>query len=173
MKAYLKKTFPMLVKIYNKFRSPTGPIPLGLWIINVIIQRVFRINGNVPWMVHYTSTVTEYRKIILGKDVWKSFAISGNCYIQGGNGILFGEGTIFAPGCKIISANHNPNNLSEHISENPIVIGKFCWIGANAIILPGVSLGDHCVVGAGAVVTHCFPEGSVIVGVPAKSVNNE
>lgn len=50
----------------------------------------------------------------------------------------------------------------------PVVVGDDVWIGRAAIVLPGVHLGDGCVVGAGAVVTKSFPAGSVIAGVPAK-----
>jgi len=51
-----------------------------------------------------------------------------------------------------------------------VKIGNHCWIGAGAIILKNVELGDACVVGAGAVVTKSFPPGSVLGGVPAKII---
>jgi len=51
-----------------------------------------------------------------------------------------------------------------------VKIGNHCWIGAGAIILKNVELGDGCVVGAGAVVTKSFPNGSVIAGVPARLI---
>lgn len=128
--------------------------------VNAIFQRILGINSSVPWSVHYTSTVTAPKKIKIGKDVWKSFAVSGCCYIQGINGIEIGDYTIFAPGVKIISANHkfNYNKRSEHIISRPIRIGRNRWIGTNAIILPGVELGDNTIVGAGAVVTKSFPQ---------------
>jgi acetyltransferase-like isoleucine patch superfamily enzyme len=106
----------------------------------------------------------------LGARVHLSFAISGNCYIQGANGITFGDGTIFAPGVKIISANHDRSNLEQWVPEEPIKIGDECWIGANAVILPGVHLGNRTVVAAGAVVTKSFPDASVVAGVPAKRI---
>ena len=120
-------------------------------------------------MVHFTSKVTGPARIQIGKDVWISFASSGGCYIQGGrNPIKIGDNTIFAPGVKIISANHDPKDLNKQIEAEPIEIGKHCWIGANAVILPGVKLGDRAIVGAGAVVTKSFPEDALLVGVPAK-----
>lgn len=82
-----------------------------------------------------------------------------------------GDDTIFAPGVMIISANHDPNDFSRWVEAGPITIGKRCWIGVGAIILPGVQLGDDVIVGAGAVVTKSFPSGSVIAGVPAKVIS--
>jgi len=121
-------------------------------------------------MVHYTSYVTGPERIQIGQDVWVSFAMSGGCYIQAINGIIIGNRTLFAPGVKFISANHNPDELSQPLVTDPIEIGDDCWIGANAVILPGVKLGDRCIVGAGAVVTKSFPAGSCIVGVPGKPI---
>nr|WP_240893989.1 acyltransferase [Limisphaera ngatamarikiensis] len=144
----------------------TDPVPINLWIVNVFFQRILQINGSIPWQVHFTSRVTG--NITIGRNVWKSFALSGGCYIQGINGVEIGDDTIFAPGVKIISANHDPRDYSRWIPAPPIRIGKRCWIGANAVILPGVQLGDDVIVGAGAVVTKSFPSGSVLVGVPAR-----
>lgn len=146
----------------------TEPIPPGIWLVNFIIQRILRVNSGYPWMINFTSTVIG--KVTIGKDVWKSFALSGGCYIQGGNGIVIGDGTLFAPGVKIISANHDSADSAKWVSCSPVVIGKRCWIGANSVVLPGVVLGDNCVVGAGAVVTSSFPSNCLLVGVPAKVV---
>lgn len=136
-------------------------------LANLAFQRVLGINRDVPWPVHFTSRVTASPRIRIHPSVKKSFANSGGCYIQGGSGIEIGEGTVFGPGVKIVSANHSQDDFSEHVRERPIRIGRGCWIGANAVILPGVFLGDSVVVGAGAVVTHDFPEPCVIAGVPA------
>ena len=140
----------------------------GVWLMNTIVQRFLGVNRKTPWMVHYTSRVTTSQKIHMGKEVWRSFAASGGCYIQGGNGIFIDDYTIFGPGVKIISANHDMTGIDKWSPTNPIQIGKHCWIGANAIILAGVVLGDQCIVGAGAVVTKSYPSGSVLGGVPAR-----
>lgn len=163
----LKASCPRLWKFFKKLRYPTAPIPLSLWSLNFLIQRVFRVNGNVPWMVNFTSRVISPQNIEIGENVWISFAASGGCYIQGINGVSIGDNTIFAPNVCIVSANHNSENLAKHIPGKAVQIGKHCWIGANVVILPGVTLGDHVIVGAGSVVTKDFPDRSVIVGVPA------
>lgn len=147
-------------------------IPFSKWFANFIFQRILRLNSEVAFQVHFTSTVGVGKGIFIGKNVWKSFALSGGCYIQGGNGIYIGDDTLFGPGVKIVSANHDPTNQMVWAEGPPIRIGYRCWIGANAVILPGVELGDECVVGAGAVVTKSFPAGCIIMGVPAEEVQN-
>lgn len=144
-------------------------VKLRIRIVNFIFQRFFRINSDVPWSVHYTSIVEVAEKIKIGKNVRKSFAVSGNVYIQAFNGIEIGDDTIFGPGAKIISTNHD--EVSRKSTTNPPVrIGKRCWIGANAVILPGVVLGDNVIVAAGAVVSKSFPANMVLAGVPASVI---
>jgi len=122
-------------------------------------------------MVHFTSIVSG--RITIGENVASSFANSSGCYIQGINEIFIDDDTIFAPGVKIISANHDTVNIKKHIQKNPVRIGKNCWLGANAVILPGVELGDHVIVGVGSVVTKSFPANVVIAGNPAKIINTK
>jgi acetyltransferase-like isoleucine patch superfamily enzyme len=86
------------------------------------------------------------------------------CNIQAINGIEIGKNVRMGPGIKIISANHNILDFNKHITEKPIKIGDNCWIGANAVILPGVELGDHIIVAAGAVVSKNFLEENCIIG---------
>ena len=164
VKHWLKKT--ELIKKASELGLFYGPVRKKK-ILNFIFQRIFRQNSDCPWSVHFTSCVIAPSKIKIGKGVERSFAVSGGCYIQGGNGITIGEATIFGPGVKIISANHDPSDMGSWKSDKPIKIGKRCWIGANAVILPGVELGDDVVVGSGAVVTRNFPSGVVIAGNPA------
>ena len=155
----------VIVKFWKK------PVPPGLWIINKFFQNTLDLNNDVPWMVHYTSVVGG-GNISIGKNVWISFAVSGGCYFQAGNGIEIGDGTIFAPGVKIISANHDPENLHKWKFADPIRIGKNCWIGANAVILPGVQLGDNVIIGAGSIVTKKFESNVTIGGNPARVLIN-
>jgi acetyltransferase-like isoleucine patch superfamily enzyme len=128
------------------------------------------VNAQVPWNVHFTSRVIGNVKI--GRNVWISFSLSGGCYFQGANGIEIGDDTLIAPGVKLVSANHDPHHLSQWISAFPIRIGKRCWFGANAVVLPGVTLGDGVIVAAGAVVTKIFPKGSILAGVPARAISS-
>lgn len=89
--------------------------------------------------------------------------------------ISIGKNCLIGPGVVLRSANHifeNPNKTIKaqgHKVEN-IVIGDDVWIGANAVILPGVTIGKHSVIGAGAIVTRDIPSFVVAVGVPAKII---
>ena len=135
-----------------------------------IFQRIFLINRECKFPVHFTSRVSFPENIHFrgnSETIRQSILLSGNCYIQAMNGIVFGEGTIIAPGVKIISANHDLKDLGRFEEADPIKIGRHCWIGANAVILPGVELGDYTVVGAGAVVSKSFAAYRVLAGNPA------
>lgn len=68
----------------------------------------------------------------------------------------------------IINGNVNPIDVLSIDKNKPIIIGNDVWIGANAVILPGVNIGNGAVIGAGAVVTKNVPDYAVVVGVPAK-----
>ena len=144
------------------------PAPRGLRIMNFLVQKVLGVNGKCKMMVHFTSNVSG--TINVGKGVVRSLANSGGCYLQGINGISIGDGTIFAAGVKIISANHSEDDLSQHEKAGQVVIGTDCWIGANAVILPGVELGDRVIVGAGSVITKSFASNVTVAGVPAKII---
>lgn len=131
-------------------------------------QRILRINGSITWPVHWTSKVSG--KIIRNEPT-AYLGISPGCYIQGSNGIEIDTGCRVGPGVKIISANHDIYDYDIHPIGKPIKIGKYCWIGANAVILPEVILGDHTIVAAGAVVTESYEKGNcIIAGVPAKQI---
>ncbi len=98
---------------------------------------------------------------------------SPGVYFQAIGKITIGKGTYIAPNVGLITANHDPLDLDKHLPAEPIALGENCWIGMNAVILPGVTLGDKTVVGAGSVVTKSFPQGSVVIGGnPAKIIKS-
>ena len=89
--------------------------------------------------------------------------------------VCIGNHVNLAQSITITALNHNFEDASKRIDEQgistkPVVIGDDVWIGANALILPGVTIGSHCVVAAGAVVTKDVPDNCVVGGVPAKVI---
>ena len=119
--------------------------------------------------MHWASIVSHSENIIR-HDYSLYLGYTPGCYIQAQNGIEIGKNVRIAPGVKIISANHDLYNYDLYSKSEPIVIGDNCWLGANCVILSGVKLGEHVIVGAGAVVTKSFPSNCIIAGVPAKII---
>lgn len=133
-------------------------------------QKVLNLGGNrnVPWPVHFTSKVYDAENIIIGVDAYPG--IMGGCYITGRGGLEIGDYTQIAPNVVIVTANHDLYDSRKHVTA-PVKIGKYCWIGAGAKIMPGVTLGDWTIVAAGAVVTKSCEEGHcVLAGVPAVKI---
>ncbi len=106
--------------------------------------------------------------ISLGAGTFLNF----NCVILDVVEVIIGDGVQIGPGVQILTADH-PRDPAERASGlefgRPISIGSNVWIGAGAIILPGVSIGDDAVIGAGSVVTRDVRAGVTAVGNPART----
>ena len=146
---------------YFKFIKETAgtqtPISFYVWFT----QNVLGINKGPYWPVHPSSQVSGWKNIYAGIET--SPGLMPGCYIQGLGKITIGDYTQIAPGVGIISANHDLYDSRQH-QKSEINIGKYCWVGMNSVILPGVSLGDFTIVGAGSVVTKSFDEGYCVIG---------
>ena len=92
--------------------------------------------------------------------------------VNGTGGVDIGDDTLVGPGVRIISYQHRfapgATIRSQPAEVLPIRIGRDVWLGANCVILAGVTIGDGAVVAAGAVVREDVPPGAVVAGVPAK-----
>jgi len=89
--------------------------------------------------------------------------------------VEIGNHVNLAQGITVTALNHNFSDTNKRIDEqgvstNPVTIEDDVWVGANAVILPGVTIGEHCVIAAGAVVTKDVPPHSLVAGVPAKVI---
>ena len=95
-----------------------------------------------------------------------------NCVVLDTMKIEIGNNVFFGPGVHIYTATHPLNPIQRRTVEfsKPIFIGDDCWIGGNAVICPGVTIGSGCTIGVGAVVTKDIPEHSLAVGNPAKVI---
>lgn len=143
-----------------------------LWLLKGILwQKIFRFNSHVPWPVSPLITIGNPANILFDINDLNNFQTFGTYFQNYHASIFIGKGSYIAPNVGIITSNHNPQNLQEHLAGKNVILGEQCWIGMNSIILPGVKLGDKTVVGAGSVVTKSFPEGNIIIaGNPAKEI---
>lgn len=132
-------------------------------------QKIFRINGEVPWLVHPSSKVTNWQKIKKKENCLPGYSI-GN-YIQAENGIELGRNVLIGPNVGIISANHSKQDLKKREKAPPIRIGDNVWIGMNSVILPGIQIGSNVIIGAGSIVTKDIPDYSVAAGNPCKIIS--
>ncbi|OWW26819.1 hypothetical protein B4Q04_03820 [Zobellia sp. OII3] len=144
------------------------------WVAHGLFkQKILGFNKSIPWPMNHTSTLSNWRNIDFHVDDLNNFQSPG-CYFQNFSAkIILGKGCYIAPNVGLITTNHDLNDLDKHLEGKDIVLGKKCWIGMNSVLLPGVHLGDHTVVGAGSVVTKSFPQGRlVIAGNPAKIIKS-
>ncbi|MCD8012129.1 MAG: sugar O-acetyltransferase [Lachnospiraceae bacterium] len=107
------------------------------------------------------------KNIHIGKDVF----INSGCHFQDQGGIEIGDGAMLGHNVVLATINHDldpAQNRKNHYA--PIKIGAHVWVGSNATILSGVTIGEWSVVAAGAVVTKDVPPYTVAGGVPAKTI---
>lgn len=109
------------------------------------------------------------RNIHVGRNVF----INSCCHFQDQGGIYIGDGALIGPNVVLATLNHEQKaEYRQDMRPSPIYIGKNVWLGANAVILPGVRIGDGAIVAAGAVVAKDVPPEVVVGGVPAKKIKD-
>lgn len=116
-----------------------------------------------PFMVDYGINI----------HIGKSVFINANCYFMDCANITIGEHTFIGPYCGLYTATHPLSYKQRNKGLEkalPITIGKNCWLGGNVSIMPGVTIGDGCVIAAGAVVNRDVEENCLVAGVPAKVI---
>ena len=107
------------------------------------------------------------RFVRLGKNVYANFGLTlvDDTYITIGDNCMFGPNVVLATAGHPILPELRLRGLQYNM---PIRIGKNCWIGAGALVMPGVTIGDNTVIGAGSVVTRDIPANVVAVGNPCR-----
>lgn len=147
---------------------------LKLIIFRFFSTKIFKllgVIGNDFKVSPHIDIVGDYSNIVLGNNV----EINRGCFLLAKEKINIGENSAVAYQVTFLTSA-NPNGPKNRLSriypsiKKPIKIGNNSWIGARVIILPGVNIGNYCVIAAGSVVTKDFEDYSVIAGVPAKLV---
>lgn len=110
----------------------------------------------------------------LGSDVYIGPGLTMTVgYADTSINLTLGDRVSFGPNVTLILATH-PNNSKLHsyftYPPRQITIGNDTWLGANVIVMPNITIGKCCVIGAGAVVTHDVPDYAIMAGVPAKQI---
>jgi len=143
-------------KIYRSVRMDTPPYRRFALGRNSVVESFSCINNAVGDVVIGDYTRVGLHNTIIGP-------------------VTIGHHVNLAQGITVTALNHNFADITRRIDQqgvatSPVVIDNDVWIGANAVILPGVTIGSHAVVAAGAVVTKDVPGNCIVAGVPAKII---
>ena len=132
-----------------------------------LTEALFGVGGDTvelqpPFYCDYGSNIE------LGAHVFFNF----NCVVLDVCAVRIGDESLIGPGVQILTAMHPLNATLRRRQEygRPVTIGQDVWVGAGAIICPGVSIGDGAVIGAGSVVTRDVPAGVLALGNPCRAV---
>jgi maltose O-acetyltransferase len=122
-------------------------------------------NIEAPFFCDYGTQIT------LGADVFVNF----NCVFLDCAAITIGPQTQLGPAVQLYTATH-PIDAESRVAgpelAHPIVVGSRVWIGGGTVVLPGVSIGDDSIIGAGSVVTKSIPRGVIAVGNPCRVIRS-
>ncbi|MBP8591217.1 acyltransferase [Candidatus Shapirobacteria bacterium] len=142
----------------------TGHIPSH--IFRKTIYRLAGIKIGKGSAIHMWANFFQTRNIAVGEDT----IIGDHCFLDGRAPLKIGSHTAIASQVLIYNSEHNLHDSHFVAIEEPVEIGDYVFIGARAIILPGVKVGNGAVVAAGAVVTKDVPEKTIVGGVPAREI---
>jgi acetyltransferase-like isoleucine patch superfamily enzyme len=98
-----------------------------------------------------------------------SCAINSFAKIFGHGGVTMGANSQIGPGSLVTTTSHDPKRAMA-AEFKPVAIGDWVWIGANVTVLPGITIGDHAIVGAGTIVTKDVAPWSIVVGNPGRVI---
>ena len=151
---------------YN--RIPSGR--LGLLLRVKRLRRVFGAIGEGGYVEPPVHANFGGKNVFIGKNFYANF----NLTLVDDGRITIGDNVMLGPNVTIATALHPLEAEARSKKENqrnlPVVIGNNVWLAAGVTVLPGVTIGDNAVVGAGSVVTRDIPANTLAVGVPAKAV---
>ncbi len=163
------------VAIYELLLSTVFNLPRVLFFseIKAIILRRVGAKVGKRATIYPGVWVFPGKGLTVGDDVDLAFGV----IITTNGGVEIGDRVLIGYRAQILSSNHKAPNNQERIfgaghEFKPVTIHKDVWIGANAIILPGVSIGEGAVIAAGSVVTKDVPSFGVVAGVPAKLIKH-
>lgn len=161
--------------------------------MSILSQEALKLTAELNNSYHTPEEIREIFSKLTGKPINNTLNIFPPFYTDCGKNITVGSNVFFNSGCKfqdqggitiddgallghnvvLVTLNHcmNPEQRA-NLEPAPIHIGKNVWIGANAMVMPGVTIDDGAVIAAGAVVTKDVPANTVAGGIPAKKIKD-
>ena len=154
------------------------------WSLTIIGEMNIHLGDNVLIMSH--STIAAYsnyhgQKFSPRIEIEDDVTIGERAHVTAINSIIIKKGCLLGKDVTITDNGHGNNTAEELLiqpskrqlhSKGAVIIGKDCWIGDKVTILPGVTIGDGCVIGANSVVTKSIPPYSICGGIPCKIIKN-
>lgn len=157
------------------------------------IMRAFRMTGQLNSSYHDANQTRDLLSELTGQKIdettWiiapfytdfgqftrfeKNVFVNFGCTFMDRGGITVEDGALIGPQVKLITENHAEEpDMRQHVYSRPIVIKRKAWLGAGVTVLPGVTIGENAIVGAGSVVTKNVPDNTIMAGVPAKIIKS-
>ena len=159
MRFYSREAQKITMEINTKFHEPEELADLFSKLIGKSVGEGFGLFP--PFYTDFGKNIT------IGRNVF----INAGCKFQDQGGIVIEEGALIGHNVVLATLNHDLDPAKrQQLHPAPIHIGKRVWIGANATVTQGVSIGDNSVVAAGAVVNRDVPPNTIVGGVPAKVI---
>ncbi len=165
----------ILILYYGLFRKlPYQPLPgyrIGNFLRSWCARKLFKKCGKnivIKSMAYFGSGKN------IEMDDYSQLGI--NCKVE--EDLVMGDNVLMGPDVIIYSSSHEykdpdiPVMFQGGIERRPVIIGNDVWIGTRVIIMPGVHIGNHVIIGANSVVTHDVPDYVVIAGCPARVMKN-
>jgi acetyltransferase-like isoleucine patch superfamily enzyme len=156
--------FRQIVKwLYPQYKRPRYGYTLNINILlrYAFAQKILRINGGIPWPVHFTSQVNGYKNITKGIlcDPGDNIGI----YINASGGLTIGNNVAIAANTTITTTNHDMYDHRKQSKIKGVTIGNNVWIGANCSIVAGVEIGDNVTIGSGCSIRKSISANSIVV----------
>lgn len=158
----------IIVQRINEFNA-TPDTPEGLKQRDEILREAMGTYGDNLYIIPPVYANCGLTNVHVGKNV----VINFNCTFVDDGEIFIGDDCMIGPGCNIATSVHpiSPRLRRHKLQYNkPIHIGNNVWLGAGVTVLPGITIGDDAVVGAGSVVTKDVPTKAIVAGNPAKLI---
>lgn len=161
-----------MIDVSSETRRLCTILNTGIYTDEEISEKFFNLIGEKvdPTFSLFLPFTADFGKNIkVGKNVF----INSGCRFQDQGKILIGDSSQIGHNVVIATINHdlNPNNRGD-LYLQPVILEQNTWIGSNATILPGVTVGKNSVVAAGSVVTKDVPINTVVAGNPAKVIKH-